>query len=61
MGREQEMEFAARHLFGARAVDRAHDLTAFVGDWRPDLIVHDTLEFGSAVAAEKFGTRHLTA
>ncbi len=60
MGREQEMEFAARHLFGARAVDRAHDLTAFVGDWRPDLIVHDTLEFGSAVAAEKFGTRHLT-
>ena len=60
MSREQEMEFAARHLFGARAVDRANDLLPFVRDWRPDLIVHDTLELGSAVAAEIHGIRQLT-
>jgi len=60
MGRDEQIVFAARHLFGARAVDRANDLLPFVRDWRPDLIVHDTLELGSPAVAESGGIRHVT-
>lgn len=43
--------FAARHLFGAGAVDRARDLLDLMDTWRPDLVVHDMLELGSPTAA----------
>ena len=36
---EQQPGFAARHLFGAGAVDRARDLLDLLQTWRPDLIV----------------------
>ncbi|MCW0216551.1 MAG: glycosyltransferase [Pseudonocardia sp.] len=52
--------FAARHFFGAGAVDRARDVAALLEDWRPDLVVHDTLELGSAAAAVAHGIPHLT-
>ncbi|HEX3212870.1 MAG TPA: hypothetical protein VH016_09905, partial [Actinomycetota bacterium] len=52
--------FAARHLFGAGAVDRAHDLLDLLQRWRPDLIVHDTLELGSPTAAAVHGIPHIT-
>ena len=45
---EEQTGFAARHLFGAGAVDRARDLLDLVVTWRPDLVVHDTLELGSS-------------
>ncbi len=60
MGRDEQIVFAARHLFGARAVNRANDLLPFVRDWRPDLIVHDTLELGSPAVAESCGIQHVT-
>src|SRR5213592_161709 len=41
---EEQPAFAARHLFGAGAVDRARDVLDLLGTWRPDLVVHDTLE-----------------
>jgi UDP:flavonoid glycosyltransferase YjiC (YdhE family) len=56
----QQPAFAARHLFGAGAVDRARDVLDLVQTWRPDLIVHDTLEFGSAVAAVQAGIPSIT-
>jgi hypothetical protein len=56
----EQAGFAARHLFGAGAVDRARDLLDLVETWRPDLVVHDTLELGSPVAAEANGIQHVT-
>ena len=43
---EEQPIFAAQHLFGAGAVRRARDVLDLVADWRPDLVVHDTLELG---------------
>jgi UDP:flavonoid glycosyltransferase YjiC (YdhE family) len=57
---EQQPGFAARHLFGAGAVDRAHDLLDLLQSWRPDLIVHDTLELGSPTVAALQGIPHVT-
>lgn len=57
---EQQPAFAARHLFGAGAVDRAHDLLDLLERWRPDLIVHDTLELGSPTAAVQHRIPHVT-
>jgi UDP:flavonoid glycosyltransferase YjiC (YdhE family) len=57
---EQQPGFAARHLFGAGAVDRAHDLVDLLQEWRPDLVVHDTLELGSPTAAGLHGIPHVT-
>ncbi|GAA4545871.1 glycosyltransferase [Pseudonocardia xishanensis] len=51
---------AARHFFGAGAVDRARDITALLADWRPDLVVHDTLELGGPTVAQAHGIPHLT-
>jgi UDP:flavonoid glycosyltransferase YjiC (YdhE family) len=52
--------FAARHLFGAGAVDRARDVLELLETWRPDLVVHDTLELGSATAAVRHGIPQVT-
>src|SRR5215207_874870 len=56
---EQPM-FAARHLFGAGAVDRARDVLDLVAERRPDLVVHDTLELGTPTAAVAAGIPHVT-
>jgi UDP:flavonoid glycosyltransferase YjiC (YdhE family) len=57
---EEQPAFAARHLFGAGAADRARDLLDLVDTWRPDLVVHDTLELGSATAAAMRGIPQVT-
>jgi UDP:flavonoid glycosyltransferase YjiC (YdhE family) len=57
---EEQPFFAARHLFGAGAVDRARDVLDLVDTWRPDLVVHDTLELGSATAAAVRGIPQIT-
>jgi UDP:flavonoid glycosyltransferase YjiC (YdhE family) len=57
---EQQPGFAARHLFGVGAVDRARDLLDLLHGWRPDLVVHDTLELGSPTAAAMRGIPHVT-
>ena len=57
---EEQSGFAARHLFGAGAMDRARDLVDLVETWPPDLIVHDAVELGSVVAAEENGIQHVT-
>ena len=56
----EQPAFAARYLFGAGAVDRARDLIDLFGTWRPDLVVHDTLELGSATAAVRHGVPQVT-
>src|SRR5262249_37518686 len=57
---DQQAGFAAQHLFGAGAVDRARDLVELMRDWRPDLVVHDTLELGAPTAAVMRGIPHVT-
>jgi hypothetical protein len=57
---EEQPIFAAKHLFGAGAVHRAHDVLDLMSSWRPDLVVHDTLELGSATAAVMSGVPHVT-
>jgi hypothetical protein len=58
--KEEQPRFAARHLFGAGAVDRARDVDDLVRSWRPDLVVHDTLELGTPTAAVLHGIPHVT-
>jgi UDP:flavonoid glycosyltransferase YjiC (YdhE family) len=57
---EEQPVFAARHLFGAGARDRARDVAELMDTWRPDLVVHDTLELGSPTAAVVHGVPHVT-
>src|SRR4029453_6361431 len=57
---DQQPAFAARHLFGAGAVDRAHDLFELLQGGRPGLTVHDPLELGSPPAAALHGIPHVT-
>ena len=57
---EEQPIFAAQHLFGAGAVRRARDVLDLIADWRPDLVVHDTLELGSPTAAIVRGVPHVT-
>jgi UDP:flavonoid glycosyltransferase YjiC (YdhE family) len=49
---EEQADFAARQLFGAGGRDRARDVLELLQTWRPDLVVHDMMELGSAAAAE---------
>jgi UDP:flavonoid glycosyltransferase YjiC (YdhE family) len=43
---------------GRVARDRAAQLLALCGEWRPDLVVCDELDFGAMVAAERLGLPH---
>ena len=57
---EEQPLFAARHFFGAGAVDRGRDIAALLDGWRPDLVVHDILELGAPAAAKALGIPHVT-
>lgn len=50
---------AARTFFGAAAVRRGRDLLALFDRWRPELVVHDTVEVGGAAAARLAGIPHV--
>ncbi len=43
----------------ARAM--THDLQALIDDWRPDLLVHEPIEYGACLVAELRGIPHATA
>lgn len=57
---DEQQEFAGRHFFGAGGVDRARDVLDLIDTWHPDLLVHDTVELGSASAAAMRGIPHVT-
>ncbi|WP_420121414.1 glycosyltransferase [Nakamurella sp.] len=56
---QQAALLAARAFFGAAAIRRARDLLAGFDRWRPDLVVHDTVEVGGATAALVAGIPHV--
>ena len=53
------MTIAASELFaGVNATAALPKLQATIREWRPDLVVRDSVEFGALVAAEAGGVRH---
>ncbi|BCB88250.1 hypothetical protein Psuf_055630 [Phytohabitans suffuscus] len=57
---ERHMALDIVALFGASAVKRAVDLVPRAQAWRPDLVVHETVEFAGAIAARRVGAPHVT-
>lgn len=47
-------------LFGASAVKRAVDLVPRAEEWRPDLVIHEMIEFAAPIAAHRTGAAHVT-
>ncbi len=58
MDPQQAIKAAARTFFGAAAVPRTRDLLELIDRWRPDLIVHDTLELAAPTVAQIAGIPH---
>jgi UDP:flavonoid glycosyltransferase YjiC (YdhE family) len=53
------LAIALREIFaGLNAEVALPKLTATIGDWRPDLIVRDSVEYGAAIAATRAGVPH---
>ncbi|MEU6117130.1 glycosyltransferase [Streptomyces sp. NPDC047117] len=55
---ELEPEFFARAFVGRLAGPCARDLVEVCRDWRPDLILHESTEFGGYLAGERLGIPH---
>ncbi|WP_030609010.1 glycosyltransferase [Streptomyces sclerotialus] len=55
---ELEPEFFARAFVGQLAGPAARDLIDVARDWRPDLILHESTEFGGYLAGERLGIPH---
>jgi MGT family glycosyltransferase len=54
-----QQQFIYEHIFGGVTARRAvPDLLALAETWRPDLVVHDSSEFGGVVAAELLDIPH---
>ena len=54
-----QQQFMYEHIFGGVTARRAvPDLLALAETWRPDLVVHESSEFGGVVAAELLGIPH---
>jgi MGT family glycosyltransferase len=54
-----QQQFMYEHVFGGVTARRAvPDLLALAETWRPDLVVHDSSEFGGVVAAELLDVPH---
>lgn len=54
-GKERFEAFVPRMLGGVAAPARAADLAPIIGDWGPDLLVHDETDFGGPLAATAAG------
>ena len=56
---DELMSFAIGEMFGGRTTERAIPmLEESIVQWKPDLILRDSLEFASFVMAEKHGVPH---
>lgn len=57
---ERHIMLDVEALFGASAAKRAVDLVPRAEAWRPDLVIHETVEFAAAIAAHRTGARQVT-
>ncbi|WP_031055754.1 glycosyltransferase [Streptomyces ochraceiscleroticus] len=55
---ELDPEFFAAAFVGQLAGPSARDLVEVARDWRPDLILHESTEFGGYLAGERLGIPH---
>lgn len=54
-----QAEYMLKNVFaGARAERSLADLLDIIRDWRADAVVHENIEFGGCVAAERAGIPH---
>jgi len=59
-GRRLAVVIFRQAFCGAIASGIAEDLQALTDRWRPDAIVHEDMEFGSWIVAERLGIPHVT-
>jgi UDP:flavonoid glycosyltransferase YjiC (YdhE family) len=57
---ERELRVLRVHYAGRLARERAKLLLELAGDWRPDLVVCDEVDFGGMIAAERLAVPHAT-
>lgn len=57
--RAREERVVREFFAGPVARERAQRLLLVAGDWRPDMIVRDEVDFGAAVAAERLDRPHV--
>lgn len=56
---EEREALMLRHSFaGAHLSKRVEDLLAFADEWRPDLVIRDSVEYTGAIAAERLDLPH---
>ncbi|ATB32833.1 glycosyltransferase [Melittangium boletus] len=58
MSHETRREHMANMFAGHFARKMVSDVMALASDWRPDLLVRDSMELGGAIAAERLGIPH---
>lgn len=58
---DSERRVVGEYFAGRLATVRAADLLGLCEDFRPDVMVRDEMDFGSAVAAERLGIPHASA
>jgi UDP:flavonoid glycosyltransferase YjiC (YdhE family) len=52
----ERVRFMIRHVFGQVVAEAmASGVLALAADWRPDVVVHEDMEFGTWIAAERLG------
>lgn len=59
-GKQLALKFVQHAFCGPVAAGMAEGVCDLVTRWRPDIIVHEDLEFGSGIAAERAGIPHVT-
>ena len=59
-GRRRAVAMFQHAFCGAIAAGIADDIRTLADTWRPDLIVHEDLELGSWIVAERQGIPHVT-
>ncbi len=57
---EQRLPASGVGLFGLPAIPRSSDIEALARRWHPDLVVHEVLELGGAMAALRLGLPSVT-
>ncbi|MEO6207221.1 MAG: glycosyltransferase [Candidatus Limnocylindrales bacterium] len=59
-GRRRAVVMFRQGFCGAIATQMADDILALTETWRPDVIVHEDVELGSWIVAERLGIPHVT-
>jgi UDP:flavonoid glycosyltransferase YjiC (YdhE family) len=57
----EDLDFTMGQVFAGETAERAlPDMLRVMGEWRPDVLVHENTEFAGCIAAERAGVPHAT-